>query len=72
MSTPSVGKRVLLADFTWATIEAFDLDAGYMDVRHDAPEGVEPRRERLLLRDFHFDYIGLAWRKGNPESETRN
>ena len=70
MSIPSVGKRVLLGDFTWATIEAFDLDAGYMDVRHDAREGVEARRERLRLSDFDFDYIGLACRKGNPDADA--
>ena len=70
MSAPSVGKRVNLGDFTWATIEAFDLEAGHMDVRHDADEGVEPRRERLRLSDFHFDYIGLGWRKTSLDAGT--
>jgi hypothetical protein len=70
MSIPSIGKRVNLGDFTWATIEAFDLERNYMDVRHDAPPGVEPRRERLSLSDFHFDYVGLGWRKPRPDTEA--
>jgi len=70
MSIPSIGKRVNLGDFTWATIEGFDIERDYMDVRHDATPGAEPRRERLRLSDFHFDYVGLGWRKGMPDADA--